>query len=238
MSVPVDRWRGRAEGRGAQVLASDPYHDPEEGAHMEFRLTYEGALLGSSRTDTRAEHKHEIRKVFHKQLQRLWTIHDPLRNGVHRSFMRLSHAHEVTQIHAGSLSEFLANQYTRCGYRFVPLVTEEMSLICSLSILFLRPDRPGSLIRSGDIDNRLKTLFDALRLPQNQSELGRYVTPETEEDPFYCLLQDDALITHVAVETDILLNPTGRLLERNDARLIITVRIRPYDANPSNTMFG
>src|SRR3990170_447020 len=41
---------------------------------MEFRLTYEGQLLGASRSNTRAEHKHEIRKVFHRQLRQLWTI--------------------------------------------------------------------------------------------------------------------------------------------------------------------
>jgi hypothetical protein len=35
---------------------------------MEFRLTYEGLLLGASRNNTRASHKHEIRRVLHHQL--------------------------------------------------------------------------------------------------------------------------------------------------------------------------
>jgi hypothetical protein len=35
-----------------------------------------------------------------------------------------------------------------------------------LNILFLRADIPGKVVQSGDIDNRLKTLFDALRMPQ------------------------------------------------------------------------
>ena len=53
---------------GPIVLLDDPYNDPDEGERLEFRLTYEGLLLGASRTDTRAQHKHEIRKAFHPQL--------------------------------------------------------------------------------------------------------------------------------------------------------------------------
>ena len=39
---------------------------------MEFRLTYEGRLLAASNNNKRPKHKHEIRKVLHRQLQRLW----------------------------------------------------------------------------------------------------------------------------------------------------------------------
>ena len=49
------------------VLKHDP--DCETDDAMEFRLTYEGTLLGASKNNTRAKHKHEIRKIFHKQLR-------------------------------------------------------------------------------------------------------------------------------------------------------------------------
>jgi hypothetical protein len=75
------------------------------------------------------------------------------------------------------MRDFLAGQFARNGYNFVPLVTERLLLLCRLDVLFLRPDPPGSLIKSGDIDNRLKTLFDALRMPENASELGRCEPP-------------------------------------------------------------
>jgi len=66
----------------------------------------------------------------------------------------------------------LANKYQRCGYRFVPFVSKEYALACSLDILFLRRDDPGNLIKSGgDIDNRLKVLFDGLRMPQECGEI-------------------------------------------------------------------
>jgi hypothetical protein len=48
----------------------------------------------------------------------------------------------------------------------------------------------------GDIDNRLKTLFDCLTLPDpNQGYEAE--TPAQDELPyFYCLLEDDRLICH------------------------------------------
>jgi hypothetical protein len=199
---------------------------------MEFRLTYEGLLLGSnSKGNTRADHKHEIRKVFHGQLKRLWEITAHLKIPV----VEKGHAGVVRAL---SRSQMLADQYTRCGYQFVPLVTEELSLLCSIEILFLRPDPPGTLIRSGDIDNRIKTLLDALRLPGSQQELGKYKTPEPGELPFFCLLEDDKLVTRISVETDMLLEPIGENIDDNDARLIITVRLRPYDMNWDNINFS
>ncbi len=57
--------------------------------------------------------------------------------------------------------------------------------------------------REGDIDNRLKTLLDSFTMPdQNQTPDG---SPDTGETPFFCLLEDDKLITGLAVKTDRLL---------------------------------
>ena len=113
---------------------------------------------------------------------------------------------------------------------YVPLAQEKHGLLVGLEILFLRPDVPGGVIRSADIDNRLKTLFDALRMPTNKDELGGY-TPDEGEDPLFVLLEDDRLLSQVSIETDTLLQPTptanGKFLP-NDARLVITVSLRPY----------
>jgi hypothetical protein len=137
-----------------------------------------------------------------------------------------------------TLVEWLGARYVQDGYRFIPLVRRELSLICSIRVLFLRPDQPGDVLRSGDIDNRLKTLFDALRLPKNKDELGGYDAPGVDENPFFCLLEDDSLITDVSVETDLLLAPIRDQFSDNDARLVISVKLRPYDVNPGNVNFG
>jgi hypothetical protein len=231
-------------GRGSPQAASksleifddtDANHDPE-GEFMEFRLTYEGLLLGSAKDDSRADHKHEIRKAFHPQLKRLWELtpflsemRQPLFNGpilvnAPRSVPRVEH---------------LAANFTAGAFHFVPLVTEDLSLLCGLDIMFLRPGRPG-VMESGDIDNRLKTLLDALRCPKKGNELGGHETPDEGENPFYCLLEDDKLVSRLSVNTDTLLEPTGKSAKHpgNDARIVITVNIRPYSWSWGNMPFS
>ena len=80
-----------------------------------------------------------------------------------------------------------ADRYARCGYRFMPLISDWFftGIPCSLDILFLRRDGPGSLVKhGGDIDNRLKVLFDALRMPDTCDEVCGD-SPGPDEDPFY-----------------------------------------------------
>jgi len=218
------------------VLLDDPYNDPDEGALLEFRLTYEGVLLGASRTDTRAHHKHEIRKSFHPQLRRLWEIVTYL------NYPRKAIA--PSQIFVNEVpppppprSEQLAEAFSFKGFRFVPLVTQELSLICGIEILFLRPDHPGGVLQSGDIDNRLKTLFDSLRMP-SPGEVTDKMTPAEDENPFYCLLEDDRLVTKVSIETDTLLQPTGDIANPNDTRLVLTIKLRPAQMSWDNVAFG
>jgi hypothetical protein len=201
------------------ILMDDPYFDPD-GETMQFRLTYEGKLLGNGN----ASHKHEIRRVFHPQLRRLWNETRSLRA------MR-DPVVDLVEVNRGpdrSRVEGLAERFTRNNYQFVPLVSRDLDVsFCGLDILFLRPDIPGSILRSGDIDNRLKTLFDALRMPTGRGELGGYDYPEKDEKPFYCLLEDDSLVTKVSVETDLLLEPVNDAFDVNDARIIVAVTIQP-----------
>jgi hypothetical protein len=213
------------------VLTHDPACD-EGATAMEFRLTYEGELLGASRNDTRAKHKQQIRKVFHKQLKRLFELH-PAYAQYQYEGLTGDPRKMAERYYFGVI-----NNFERAGYHFFPLTTRYASLLCSIEILFLRPDVPGAIIRSGDIDNRLKTIFDALRLPHDRAELGGYNAPADDEDPFFCLLEDDSLISHASVETDTLLQPTGQEWRVNDARLVITVRLRPYRVTFDNLAFS
>ena len=45
------------------------------------------------------------------------------------------------------------------GFEWLPIVTGTNGLICKLDILMLRAGAPGDVLH--DVDNRLKTLFDA-----------------------------------------------------------------------------
>jgi hypothetical protein len=60
----------------------------------------------------------------------------------------------------------------------------------------MRPDDPGAIVQRADIDNRLKTLFDALRCPANAQQIPDGWMPTPEDQPLHCLLDDDRLITH------------------------------------------
>ena len=197
---------------------------------MRFHLTYEGCLLGSSTSSPRAQHKQQIRKKFHPQMKRLWD-NTWLDRAMYGRWTR-----EQTIPDGTPLREALASIHQLGSYRLVPLVRKQFSLLCSLNILFLRPDPPGDIIRSADIDNRLKTLFDALRMPTNAGELGGYDSPEADEDPFYCLLEDDKLIAHISVATDFLLEPVED--QANDVRLIIDVNVTPQNVTMFNLSFA
>jgi hypothetical protein len=100
-----------------------------------------------------------------------------------------------------------------------------------LDILFLRPEASGQIIQTGgDIDNRLKTLFDGLRRPMLANEISKNDFPFPEETPFHCLLSDDALISKVTVATDQL--PDNCV--SNEGVLIIHVRIKARHLTEEN----
>jgi hypothetical protein len=225
------------------VLKDDPDIDFDEGS-LQFRLTYQGILLAETLRSgavqrTRAEHKHRIRKTFHCQIKRPWEI-TPYLVQNEQPLPPPQHPGVRTQVlglpgPARTIPE-LSRRFSRFDYHFVPLVTRDLDVLCSVDVLFLRPDAPGAVIRSGDIDNRLKTLFDALTMPGDALQVSSHPTPEAGEDPFFCLLEDDSLITRAAVETDVLLEPvTG---DPNDVRVVVTVKLWPFHLRVDNICFG
>lgn len=199
---------------------------------MHFRLTYEGELLAhrdDKRLPERALHVHRIRKQFHKQLSNLWRLHPVLKK---------ERAHQMGVIGTSK------QRYDREGFLFEALVNEDNGLICGLDVLLLREGAPGEVLF--DIDNKLKTIFDALRLPKNVIELGGGSTqgaqkPESDgsENPFFVLLEDDKLITHLTVESDILLEPVKvSAAPGSSVRLVLSVTVRPYDVGLKNLAFA
>lgn len=83
-----------------------------------------------------------------------------------------------------------------CGYGWVPLITWHNHLTCRLDITFTG-DGGSTIRRDGDIDNRVKTIFDALRMPLRDREVpgNRFGKGELA----YCLLEDDSLIHEYSV---------------------------------------
>jgi hypothetical protein len=221
----ASKCRDRAEEKlpKTQEFRYQPWPE-DEGAIVEFRLIYRGPLpaQGSGTGGSRLDAKHAIRKQFHKQLRELWVQHSVLKSYMQENIdqgtgKRVSYA-IVT-----------AAQYTIGAYHFLPLISRERGIGCSLDILFLRRDNPGNLIESGgDLDNRMKVLFDGLRVPKYLAELAD-TEPDGSEDPFCVLLEDDTLITDVRITTDRLLTPQVDEEHIHDVHLVIHVKSKVVD---------
>ena len=205
----------------------DPDLDANEG-DLDFRLTYAGPLRASqddNKLRQRSHHVHDIRQQFHAQLKILWAAHPVMK--------QVAKNGSSVELYVGSGAPPLNQIFDREGFKWLPIVTKENGLICKVEILMLREGQPGKVLY--DIDNRLKTLFDALRMPTGPEELGEKTvrgkrTPQGGENPFYVLLETDSLITHIGVTADTLLEPVPGYLPGEPVRLVINVTIRPYRA--------
>ena len=88
------------------------------------------------------------------------------------------------------------------------------------------------------MDGHIKTLIDALKMPENADGVGKAV-PQPDEMPFFVLLHDDRLVTEVRVTTDkLLLLPNQSDVKPNDCLAIIHVRLNHRSARTFDNYFG
>ena len=186
------------------------------GDEVNFRLTYNGPLHAASQSDTRRIEKHAIRCAFSEQLRQLFTIKD-------EQFLD-----------ADCKDWFEMPRIQRGEFEFMCLVREKLHLVCDLDILFLRREDPGRLIGGGgDLDNRIKVLFDALRVP-DETELRGITT----EAPFIvCLTEDDKQITGFRVTSDRLLVPCDNPSQEHHVQLIINVEVKATRMTMANMAY-
>ena len=182
--------------------------------------------------------KQRIRSYFHPQLKKLWSLHPSLLHYAHSQGLYVG-----SQPQTGTKDELivkgwdaLASNWEEFGFRFIPLVHSDYCLACSLDILFLRKGGQGNLVTNGDLDERIKTLFDGLQKPQQKSECGGAV-PTEEENPFFVLFENDKLISEIKITTDQLLDYEGRFLPNSSVHLVINVKLTPTRAGNFNWVF-
>jgi hypothetical protein len=188
---------------------------------MQFRLLYEGPIAPRQRIN--AADIHYIRMQLHPQLEALWR-YKPLSDIAHRLRETAPHPGEIALLERSN------------NVLFAPLVTRKNHLACELSTTLLRQQPPGQLLgEGGDLDNRLKTLLDALRMPSKAEAQQAEIGIRSDDDPIHCLLQDDALVTKVSVETDRLLRPAA---DQFDLVAIIQVRVLVTYPTMANVIFS
>jgi hypothetical protein len=204
---------------------------------MRFRITYSGELKAGGKKP-RTEEKNAIRRYISPQLAELRIRHPVFRAfglkyrppaelaellnpppNVGYAFPELGPpprpyyfpADKLVEVKSGDAQVDLhLSAYLSVNNRkYVPIVRNSLALTCSLNILFLRKTGDGALIaEGGDLDNRIKTLFDGLRVPK-PGEVSPPATPEEADQEVMCLLEDDSLITDFSVTTDRLLTHPG-----------------------------
>lgn len=170
---------------------------------MRFTLIYQGNLPPKGN----ARDKWRIRRELEPQLRRLWTL-PPLLD-----------SEKFTQ------RDYLPNDcyigQTVGGVEYMPLVTDRLHLGAELEVRLFSAVKPGGILNQhGDIDNRLKTLFDALSIPTSQQQLA---DGDIDSDGrTYCLLQDDRLVTRVDVSNDRLLTAP-----EHSQQALVMIRVQP-----------
>jgi hypothetical protein len=194
---------------------------------VEFDLKYRGPLHAATSSNKRVPEKHQIRQSVREQLEVLWRK-DARFGGIDPGMLQQGKMKggrfDVNRPINGPADWFY--HHGVAGIQFVPLITHIREARCRLSIRLFRRQPPGEIIsKDGDLDNRLKTLFDALRMPHNVDELPQGIP--LGPSPFLCLLDDDALITKVGIETFGLLTPPGAGEDADYVELDIGVEVVP-----------
>jgi hypothetical protein len=172
---------------------------------MSFTLFHKGVL----RSNASLREKHQLRRHFHEQLREL------LQRRAFEAFKRFLDNRLQHPFHLYKPKEI-------GPFHFMPFITEGLGNVARLEVTLLFPEEIGRVMtQSGDLDNRVKTLLDALRCPKDQNEILRE-QPQQDEDPFYCLLEDDSLVVDLSVAADRLLLPG-----ENVSQAVVLVRVTP-----------
>jgi hypothetical protein len=174
---------------------------------MDFLLRYRGELPAHKKC---AEEKNAIRSKLHLQLANLCQS-QPLLGGVFDPQIQAAKlvGRYMNVDHLRPLGQNLFFRNALGDYSFIALVTRAHELVCELEIRWLRRERAGSLVQEGgDLDNRLKNLLDALRMPHSIDEL-KGIGDGFRGANMLCLLEDDSLITRISIETHRIWEPLG-----------------------------
>jgi hypothetical protein len=201
---------------------------------MRFRLVYQGRLPASGNSP-KPTFVRDIRDQFHGQLKALWESHIALKHLLQRAIVlkepdkyiisaKPSPFYEERDIEKCPPQDHevdLCAQIARGTQRFMPLVRKSLNLNCELNVLFLRKEDPGALVlQGGDIDNRIKLLFDALKVP----DVDEATKHPQAQDLTYCLMESDSLIFRFDIDSDRLLFPKDEKID--EVFLVIEVVIR------------
>lgn len=188
-----------------------------------FTLVYRGPLHSNGS----ARERQAIRETIHPQLrkfcQKSGVFQDALRDDLKRGELIRG------EVDIPRPLEIPFYRWHIGDLQWTPIVSYVHDLMCELEIEWFRRETPGSIIGDGDLDNRLKTLLDGLRMPRSKPEQA---DASSEGDPFrLCLLDDDKRVRAFSVRTYELLEDERPDEKRSGVELFIHVTIVPLSPN-------
>lgn len=202
---------------------------------MRFILVYRGPLSASqAKGSTKRSERKQIREQITPQLEKLWAVKPALKQlkmsayVPKRSGLSIPSANspfdDGTSFHKTNSNYVnLLEPIERGGHLFQPLVRKSLDLTCKIDVLFLRQEQPGNLIKkAGDLDNRIKTLLDAMEVPS--PDTTKYDGDELEEGEInYRLFESDSLVRGINIDSERLLLP--ETIFPNEVHLVIEVKV-------------
>jgi hypothetical protein len=174
---------------------------------LKITLTYQGILPASKRPPEKID---QIRQEFHRQLNKIWG----------RDQLAILEEWRDNKFSAGAPD--FRKQFGNITY--LPIASEEIHARVRLTLTLykgIREDHPA--YSHGDIDNRAKSIIDALCVPVQQSRIPN-CAPLRDT---ICLMSDDSLVDTLTVET-------ASLLAENDPTITLAVVVA--DILPAKTI--
>jgi hypothetical protein len=184
---------------------------------IELTLNYRGPL----KSNGRPSEKHHLRCHFHNQLATFWK--QPYVADLAKNLWLAPRARSTPFLQ--EIGQF----------KFAPLVCSRFKAAAKLDVTLLRPEPPGSILtQGGDIDNRIKTLLDSLKMPRRSEELPPEVVPDKNQDPFFVLLEGDNLVSSLSIRTSRLLDAPEN---SKDVLLLVQVSTERFGTTYENVDF-
>jgi len=187
---------------------------------MRFVLSYDGPLPSTGNS---------YGKKWIAKLPHIWKI----RNAIHPQIEQVFKTHPAftsTNTNRSRAAWGILNQPISVGAaQFYAIARSKLHLKCELDVdILVNHDLASIVNNAGDLDNRIKTLLDALRVPAAPQEIQGHMPTNIVD--YCCLLENDILISALRIET--FRNTAAPLTAGADhVRLNIKVRLEPlFDA--------
>lgn len=200
--------------------------------NVPFTLQYNGVLVSAQQRGQRVQNKRAIRFAIDPLLRTLWAQNPQLRwIGAHegkltrlRSASWAGHILRIDPLTGGMDGPLIWSPFPYVcvgGLTYITLVNQLNRWRCALNIKLLVPGGEGT---QGDLDNRLKTLYDGLQPPHNLDQVGSG-GDAPKDGLVFCLVEDDSMIGNRGVEVESLLAPIPSTIQTQDKTNYVSASI-------------